>query len=205
MRKIITISREFGSGGREIGKRLADYLGISYFDSEIVEELSKQTNLNKNYLDDKLEKGISHYSISFGSSFSRISNASNSAMLLAKQHNVIKKIAAENDCIIIGRGADVALSQLMPFKIFVYADLQSKIARCKSRMSDSEKLSDKDIKKKIKLIDKGRKSTHDLYAPYVWGDKKAYDLCVNTTGLDIKIIVPAIAVIAENYFNNLDI
>lgn len=198
MRKIITISREFGSGGREIGKRLADCLNLSYYDSEIVEALSRETNLDKDYLNGKLENGITHYPISFAHSFS--SYTSNSAMILAKQHRLIKEIAENNDCIIVGRGADAVLESLQPFKIFIYADMDAKIARCKSRMTDGENLSDKEIKRKIKNIDKSRKSMHDLYSSYTWGDKSAYNLCLNTTGLVIKEIIPAVADIVKHYF-----
>ncbi|MDE6442621.1 MAG: cytidylate kinase-like family protein [Clostridia bacterium] len=201
MKKIITVSREFGSGGRELGKRLADYLGLSYFDSEIAEEMSKQTNLDMDYLSGKLERGVAHYPATFASSFSRISSASNSAMLIAKQHKIIKDIAKINDCVIVGRGADAVLSEYAPFKIFVYADMPAKIERCKNRAPEGEKLTDKELEKKIKSIDKGRKSMYDIFSSHAWGEKSAYNLCINTTGLDIENIIPAVAGIVNAYFN----
>ena len=202
MKKIITVSREFGSGGRELGKRLAEYFNLNYFDSEIAEALSKQTNLGREYIDSKLENGVARYSVSNARSFSRISQASNSAMLIAKQHKIIKEIAENGDCLFVGRGADAVLAEYNPFKIFVYADMPSKIARCKSRLSEGESASEKDIERKIKSIDKSRKSTHDLYSAYTWGDKSAYNLCINTTGLNIGDIIPAVAEIIKNYFED---
>ena len=203
MRKIITISREFGSGGRELGKRLAEHLGLDYFDGEIVEELSKETNLDKDYLTGKLEKAVAHYPASVARSFSRIAGASNSAMLIAKQQKVIKALAQDKDCVIVGRGADSVLADMKPYKIFVYADMSSKIARCKSRMEGGEAASDKTVERQIKSVDKNRKALNDLYSSHVWGDKSGYNLCVNTTGMVIKDIIRSIAEIITQYFDSI--
>lgn len=200
MRKIVTISREFGSGGREFGKRLAECLDVGYYDSQIVKMLAEETNLDESFLNDRLENEF-NYMMSVGRSFSRLPMVYDPVVLLAKQHNIIKNIVRDNDCVIIGRGADAVLADFKPFKIFVYADMDAKIERCKSRMTDGATLTDKEIKRKIKSIDKSRKATHDLYSPYKWGDKSAYNLCINTTGIDIKTIVPAIAQIINEYFD----
>lgn len=197
MNKIVTVSREFGSGGRELAKRLADILELKYIDQEIIEAIAKDTSLDEKYLTDKLESGLS---LSFGRSFANISRVSNSAMLIAKQHQIIKDIAAKNDCVIVGRGADAVLSDLQPYKIFVYADMSSKLARCKSRKEEGDTMQDKDIIREIRRIDKARKSTHELYSSYAWGDKIGYNLCVNTTGIVIKEIAPHIAEIIKDYF-----
>lgn len=199
MRKIVTVSREFGSGGREVAKRLADSLNIEYIDNEIIAAIAKETRLDEAYLSDRLES-VPRYSLTFAHSFANISQTNNSAMLIAKQHNIIKEIADKKDCVIVGRGADAILSDYKPFNIFVYADMPSKIARCKSRMASDENLSDKAIERKIKNIDSARKSTHDLYAAYKWGDKVGYNLCINTTGMDIKTVIPPLTAIIENYF-----
>lgn len=199
MSKIVTVSREFGSGGREIAKRLADSLELEYIDREIIKAIAKETNLDENYLNGKLE-GLSRYQLTFARSFANVSQIRNSAMLIAKQHQIIKEIASKKDCVIVGRGADAVLADLKPFNIFVYADMQSKIARCKRRTSNGEILSDKEIARKIKAIDKARKSTHDLYSSYRWGDKIGYNLCINTTDMTIKDVIPLLANLIENYF-----
>lgn len=197
MNKIVTVSREFGSGGRELAKRLADILELKYIDQEIIEAIAKDTSLDEKYLSDKLDSGLP---ISFGRSFANISRMSNSAMLIAKQHQIIKDIAVKNDCVIVGRGADAVLSNLQPYRIFVYADMQSKLDRCKSRREEGDTMQDKDIIREIKRIDKSRKSTHELYSSYAWGDKAGYNLCVNTTGVVIKDIAPMIAELIKVYF-----
>lgn len=201
-RRIITVSREFGSGGRELGKKLSEILNIEYLDNKIVEAVAKETELDPSYISKSFDSGAFNYLPTSANSLSYISAAAGSAMLIAKQHNIIKQLVKDKDFVIIGRGADAILSEYKPFKIFVYADMPSKIARCKSRMSEDEKLTDKELERKIKTVDKNRKKTHDLYAPYVWGDKAGYNLCVNTTGLNIDEIAPLIARYIEKYFEN---
>lgn len=201
MKKIVTVSREFGSGGREIGKRLADTLGFKYVDSEIIQAIAEQTKLDENYLRDKLEQGIANYPVTIGRTFSQVKSVSNSAMLIAKQHKIIRDIAAKSDCVIVGRGADVALADLKPFKIFVYAALPSKISRIRSRAQSGEILTDKEIEREIKRIDGARKSTHDLYSPRAWGDKAGYNICINTTDTDVKSIIEPLSEIITAYFD----
>ncbi len=200
--RIITVSREYGSGGRELGKMLAELLNLKYFDSQIIQTMAQETHMDENYLNTRLENGIANYPYASTRSFSRVSQVSGSAMLIAKQHKVIKELAAE-DCLIVGRGADAVLNDLKPFKIFVYADMPSKIARCKQRSSDGEIKTDKEAERKINRIDGARKSVHDLYSGFNWGDKIGYNLCVNTTGVNIKEIAPLVAAYAEKYFKNV--
>lgn len=191
---IITVSREFGSGGRELGKRLADQLGLAYYDREILTELSRQEGLSEDYIEKVLESpsGVG-YAISYSRSFTMIQNIDTTSVLLAKQHNIIKRIAEKGNCVIVGRGADAILSQYSPFRIFVYADMASKVERCRQRGRENEDLSDKALQKKIKKIDKARSDNYKFISELSWGDKKAYDLCVNTTNVEIKKIVPAVA------------
>ena len=200
MRKIITVSREFGSGGRELGKRLAEIFGMNYVDGEIAGAVSEEKSLYETYLSGKYESGIFGYPPSGAHSFSCIGSVNNSAMMIARQHKIIREIAARTDCVIIGRGASAVLNEFRPFRIFVYADMPSKIARCRSRADGGEDLSDKQIERKIKSIDGARKKTHELYAAYGWGDKAGYDLCINTSGADIARVAEITAEYASEYF-----
>ena len=194
--KIITVSREFGSGGREIGKRLADELGFAYYDREIVSAIAEKTSLDEGYIERTLDSSILNqvypvtFSRTFAFSYHNIANATN---LLAKQHQVVRELSQKGDCVIVGRSADALLSDLNPFKLFVYADMQSKIDRCKKRAEEGENFTDKQYKKKIEKIDKARAENHDFVSSYAWGDMKNYDLCINTTNIDIKAIVPKLA------------
>ena len=138
MNKIITISREFGSGGKEIGKRLADRLGYSYYDSEIITLLAKETNMSEEYLKNISEKGAYPYAFQFAKSFAMYSvMQNNKTEILVKQANILKEIAKKGNAVIVGRGANVILKEYNPMNIFVYANLESKINRCKQK-ADSE-------------------------------------------------------------------
>ena len=131
MGNIITVSREFGSGGRELGKRLADELGYRYYDREIVMALSEQTGMDPNFLDRQLENSSARvrYPIHFAQSFSQMAAVSDTAMhILSLETKLIRELATKDDCIFVGRAADALLEEQKPFKLFVYADEASKLA-----------------------------------------------------------------------------
>lgn len=195
MNHIITVSREFGSGGRELGKRLADALGYSYYDREIVTALAKETGLDEDYLAHSTETGVlSQFPIHFARSFTEIPAISNDTVkLMSMQTALIKSVAEKGNCVIVGRAADSILEDYAPFKIFVYADEVSKIARCRSRAEEGENLSDREMVRAMKRIDKARADFHDIISEYKWGEMEGYDLCINTTGLEIKRVIPALA------------
>ena len=85
-------------------------------------------------------------------------------------------------------------------KIFVYADIESKINRCKQKAKEDENLTDKELEKKIKNIDKNRKELNNLISNAEWGKKENYNLCINTSNIEIKSIVPSVAMYIENWF-----
>ena len=200
--KIITVSREFGSGGREIAKRLSDELGIAYYDREILTAISEKCLLDEKYVEEILNKKlIANYPISFSHTFSYAPMLESSITnILSQQHKIIRELAEKEDCIIVGRCADVILEEHNPFKIFVYADMDAKVERCLSRAEDDENFTRREMEKKIKQIDKARASYHNVIADYPWGDKRGYNLCVNTTRLNIKGIVPYISNYITEYF-----
>ncbi len=201
--KIITISREFGSGGRELGKRLADAMGFNYIDGEITEKLAKETALDKDYLDRKLSENplTLGMPITYAHSFGHAFYKDDAAMLIAVQHGIIKKLAEKGNCVVIGRGADAVLFEHSPFRIFVYADMRSRIERCKSRVADGENFTDREIEKKIKNIDRVRKHVNELFSPHAWGEKHGYELMINTTGAEIKNMVAPAARFAQIFFD----
>lgn len=199
--KIITISREFGSGGRELAKRLADELGFKYYDREIVTEIAKHSEFDETYVDSVLEKGAWNIPITYSSTFSHMDMINRpAASIIASQSKIITELASKGDCIIVGRNADIILADYNPLKLFVHADLQSKVNRCLSRAEEGENLTEKDLKKKIKSVDKGRFKRHALLSDIPWGDKRGYNLCVNTTDMEIKSLVPSVAEFARAWF-----
>ena len=207
MNKIVTISREFGSGGKEIGKRLADKLGYSYYDSEIITLLAKETGMSEEYIKNISEKGVYPYAFQFARSFAMYGTMQNTQTeILVAQTKILKQIAEKGNAVIVGRGANSILREYNPMNIFVYASMESRINRCKEKAKPDENLTDKELEHKIKSIDKNRKSFNDLISNIEWGEKENYNLCINTSNVEIKTIIPSLADYIENWFkgNNLE-
>ena len=201
--KIITISREFGSGGREVGKRLADALGFQYYDREIITAVAQKSSFDEEYVEKTLERGIPRtFSISFGRTFSFPDVAQqNYTKLLVAQQQFIEDIAKKGeDFVILGRAADVILKDYNPLNLFVYAEMDSKIKRCKGRAEKGEKMSEREYARKIKQVDLGRAVNRQLLADGGWGDKESYHLCINTTDAEIKKLIDPIAAFARAWF-----
>ena len=200
--QIITINREFGSGGREFGKRLAKSLKCAYYDRQIIEELSQKLTLDKNYLERTLDTDWANiYNFSCAKTLTTNKFTTQNSFLLAEQHKLVKKLAEQSDCVVVGSNADVILADMKPLRIFVYADINSKITRCREREIEMKNLSEHAWVKKIKAIDKGRASKHELVsAIYPWGDKRGYDLCINTSGTSIEKIIPAMKQFVTAWF-----
>lgn len=203
--KIITISREFGSGGREVGKRLADELGFDYYDREIIDAVATKSSFDASYVEDMLEKGLPRtFPFSFGRTFSYPdSQQQNFTKILLAQQQFITETAKEGrDFVIVGRSADVILEDFHPLNIFVFADMQSKLERCRKRAPADEKLSDRELVKKIKAVDRGRAMSRDFISDGNgdWGDKSNYHLLINTTDRNIKKLVPSVARFAIDFF-----
>lgn len=196
MNKIITIGREFGSGGRELGRKLAENLGFEYYDKEIISEISKNTSLSEQYVQQVMEKNPHDlFPITVAHTFSYIDTYAmqQKQAVYVEQEKVIKAMADKSNCVIVGRCADYILRDYDPFKIFVYAGMQSKIKRCFERETDKEHFSEKKMRKYIKNVDKNRARYYDFYRGLKWGDKLNYDICVNTTDMNFDEIVPHLA------------
>ncbi len=201
--KIITISREFGSGGRELGKRLADHLGFAYYDREIITAVAEKRGMDEKYVEHALEVGVAQLvPLTFRHSFYTppIFQAVPTDLLTA-QKEVLHKIADSGEnCIIVGRSADAILREKNPFNIFVYADLEAKIQRCLDRAEEGEHLSRREMKQKIRKIDSGRALTKEILTGSKWGAKENYHLTVNTTNWNIKELVPPVAEFVNAWF-----
>ena len=196
MGRIITIGREFGSGGRELGRRLAEELGIQYYDKEIMSEIAKNTELSENFVQQVVE-GKPHrlFPITIGQSFAVAPDYHMMQMqgIYQAQTEIIGELAEKGDCVIIGRCADYILRDKKPFKIFVHADIESRVRRCMERRGENENFTEEQYRKQILSIDKDRARYYNDFTGQKWGDKRFYDLCINTTDLVIKDIVPYIA------------
>lgn len=102
-------------------------------------------------------------------------------------------MSEKSDCVIIGRCADFILRDKNPYRIFVYADLDSRLKRCRSRSPEGENLTDKQLKKQILRLDKDRARFYRYFTGKKWGSRENYDICINTSNIVIKDIVPVLA------------
>lgn len=198
MNKIITIGREFGSGGREFGRRLANKLGYDYYDKEIITEISKRTELSEKYIKQVVEKNPHElFPITVGHSFTYIDAYAleRQQSVFREQENVLKEMAEKSDCVIVGRCGDYILKDYNPYRIFICADMKTKLLRCKLYETEfeHEHLTDRKIVKLIKSIDKNRARYYEFYTGKKWGDKLNYDICINTTNVDIKQTVEVVS------------
>lgn len=201
--RIITISREFGSGGRELGKRLADLLEYDYYDSEIISMVARNSGMDPEYVEKTLgNHGWQQQAITFRGTLRSSSYLQSSQIqLLLQQKKVIEDIAAMGkDCILVGRNADMILRAYHPFTLFVCAEAQAKVHRCRERAPEGEHLTDKELLRKMKQIDKVRAQTREILSGAPWGQRDAYHLTVNTTEWNIKELTPVVADFARRWF-----
>lgn len=197
--KIITISREFGSGGRELGKRLADLLGFDYYDREIITAIAGACGLDENYVEKAMETHMwQQIPLTYGAAFGF---QPPQMELLVEQKKVIDGIAkAGRDCVIVGRDADILLANYAPLTIFVCADTSAKVRRCAERAPEGEELTRKAIEQKMRQIDKARARSREMLSDSRWGQADSYHLTINTSGWQIKELAPAVADFAQRWF-----
>ena len=200
--KIITISREFGSGGRELGKRLADALGVPCYDREIIKLIAEQNGFDESYVSHLSEKVIQvSYPMTIGRRFVTTNPVLEQQIkIISSQREILRQFAQKGDCVIVGRCADIILRDMKPLNIFVYADQQAKIDRSIANGKEGENLDPKVLAKKIKSIDKERAAYRELFTDTEWGDMRSYHLCVNTTGKEVKALVPGLVEYVNGWF-----
>ena len=175
----ITISREYGSGGRYIGQLVADKLGIKLYDKEFVEKLAVETGLSKEYIENNEQKRNALDTLNSGYYF----GMNNSDELFIKESELIKEIASKESCVIIGRCADFILKDKKNvIKIFVYSSMEDKVKRATKFYGLDEKTANKEIKRTNKL----RSSHYKYYTEKEWRDNSNYDICINSDALGVE-------------------
>ena len=196
MSRIITIGREFGSGGRELGRRLAEELGYAYYDQEIVTEIAQRTALSEAYVHRILEhRPVAAFPIRIGRTFTTVVNSQQEQWneVFRQQRQILTELAEKADCVIVGRCADGMLRTYKPFRIFVYADMAHKMQRCRLKGSEHEHLSDKELRQHIQEVDRHRASYYKHCTDRKWGDKANDDLRINTGTESVKEIARHVA------------
>ena len=204
--RIITVSRQFGSGGRELGKRLSDLLGWDYYDREIIQALAQKQGLDPEYVHRMLSShGWHHYQLTYRQSFHQsMTGTWRQTEMLVRQREVIREIAGiGNDCIIVGRDADVILQEYHPFRIFVCAEMPSRIARCmqyEEKKKPEERLTEKEVARNIRRIDRSRNLTREILTGKTVADGSVFDLTVNATNWNMKKLAEAVAEFSGRWF-----
>ena len=188
---IITISREYGSGGRYIGRLVADKLGIKFYDKDLVNKLSEKTGLSTEYIEDNEQKRNILDSLNNGYYY----NLTNSDELFVEESDLIKELANNESCVIIGRCSDFILKDNKDvINIFVYSTMDNKINRAVERYGLNKKSAEKEIKK----IDKLRSNHYKHYTGKTWGNSENYDLCINSDTFGVEKAADMICEIAMN-------
>lgn len=192
--KIITISREFGSGGRELGKKIAAALDIAYYDSEIIKMIAEKTDLSEEYVNRVIERTPMHFypmtpGGTFHPTFDPHFNLNNK--IYAEQNNILREVAKKSDCVIVGRCADYILREFSPLRVFVYSEMEKKIERCRRYAPESEHLTYKQLRSKIRSVDKERARYYEFFTGQKWGKPENFDLCINTSNVSIDDWVTA--------------
>ncbi len=176
---IITLSREYGSGGRYIGKLVAEKLGIKLYDKEFVSKLAEETGLSSEYIENNEQKRGALETLNNG----YYSGLSNSDELFIKESELIKKVTSENSCVIVGRCADFILKENKNvFKVFVYSNMENKI----KRTTNIYGLDKNKAEKEINRINKLRANHYKYYTEKDWNNPENYDICINSDSLGVE-------------------
>lgn len=198
-RIIISIGRQYGSGGREIGRKLAELFNIDFYDKELITLAAKQSGFSEEILkeNDENHNGSFLYSLVMGT-YAGGNNLPLNHKLFLAQFDTIKKLAEEKSCVIIGRCADYAL-EYDPncVKVFVHADLDTRIKRAVNEYGDD---ADK-VEEIIKKTDKKRESYYNFYTGKKWGNMENYDITLNSSFSGIDGAVRVIADLVREKMN----
>ena len=186
--RVITISREFGSGGRTIGKLVAEKLGIPCYDSEIIQEMVKETGFTSDYIREAGEYTPGGF---LSSAFSnRLFGPTNEDILWEHQYKVISEIAEKGACVIVGRCADYVLKDKADcLKVFIHADMEFRAKRIVEVYGEREQSPEERLRDK----DKRRAAYHRFYTDMKWGHAQNYHLTLNSGVLGLEQCVNIIS------------
>ena len=187
---IITITRQYGSGGHDIGKALAKKLNISFYDKELISLAAKESGICPDVFANVDEKATNSllYSLSmglysYGNNFSSMDDLPVNDRLYILQHKIIKELADKENFVVVGRCADYVLrDNPNVIKIFIYADIEKRV---KSAIERKE-IDPARAKQAVLKADKQRANYYSFYSGQKWGSADNYDLCINSTKLSVE-------------------
>ena len=190
VKRIITISREFGSGGRFIGEEVAKKLGIAYYDKNIINQIAEESGLSPDYIQESAELSPKKGLFAYAFAGRDITGKSLEDMVYEAQRKVILELADKESCVIIGRNADFILKDRDDvLNVFIEGNKPEKAARIKKLYQKS----DDEVKKLLKDVDKKRSVNYRYFTDKEWGNRKNYDLVLNSSVLGYDKCIELIA------------
>lgn len=198
-KRVITISREFGSGGHGIGKTVAETLGIAFYDQKLLEKIAEETGFSKEFIEEAAEDSTAKNSLLFNLVMNRSlhgrTEPSPADTIYFAQTKIIKSLAEKESCVIVGRCSDYILRDNSDcLHVFIYSDTEDRAKRILERYGKSEK----PIQKRIADKDARRKIYYTHYTDRPWGIPQNYDLCLNSGVLGEEVCVNTVL----NIFNS---
>lgn len=199
-KQIITVSREFGSGGRTVGKRVAELLGVPYYDKELVKQVAVETGFNEKFIEQQGEyaspwKNLLSYAFAGAGARQPMNGLSTDDFLWVIQCKVILELAEKGPCVIVGRCADYILREREDcLNVFIHANLPFRADRIVRLYGESEQKPEKRLEEK----DKRRKAYYKHYTGRDWGMYTNYDLSLNTSVVGIERAAQLIVEVAKN-------
>ena len=179
-KRIITISREFGSGGRFIGEEVAKKLGIAYYDKNIIGQIAEKSGLSPEYIQENAELSPKKGLFAYAFSGRDITGKSVEDMVYEAQRNIILELAEKEPCVIIGRNADYILKDRDDvLNVFIQGDMPEKI----KRITGLYNVKEKEAVKMMADTDKRRRTNYNFYTDQNWGKASNYTLCLNSSQL----------------------
>ena len=179
-KRIITISREFGSGGRFIGEEVAKKLGIAYYDKNIIGQIAEKSGLSPEYIQENAELSPKKGLFAYAFSGRDITGKSVEDMVYEAQRNIILELAEKEPCVIIGRNADYILKDRDDvLNVFIHGDMPEKI----KRITGLYNVKEKEAVKIMADTDKRRRTNYNFYTDQNWGKASNYTLCLNSSQL----------------------
>ena len=193
MNKIITIGREFGSGGRELGRRLAEELGIAYYDREIIAEIAKRTELSEQYVQQIVEhRPLNLMPITIGHSICPVPHPlmEQNREIYCQQAQILTEMSEKSDCVLVGRCADYILQDKAKcLKVFIHADMAFRAKRIVEVYGEREQSPEQRLRDK----DKRRAAYHRFYTNMKWGYAQNYHITLDSGELGIDKCADIIA------------
>lgn len=179
-KRIITISREFGSGGRFIGEKVAKEFGIAYYDKNIISQIAEKSGLSPEYIQENAELSPKRGLFAYAFAGRDITGKSVEDLVHEAQRKVILDLAEKEPCVIIGRNADYILKDRDDvLNVFIHGDMPEKI----KRITRLYKVNEQEAVKMMADTDKRRGTNYSFYTDQKWGKASNYTLCLNSSQL----------------------